>query len=197
LLKAQIVPVLNYAANSRWKFLFAPHELGNYPQANGQVYGGGEVSEHNQMPVEECGNMLILTAAVCKAENKIDLADQHWEILLKWVNYLVQFDLDPKNQLCTNNFAGHLAHNANLALKAIVAIAAFGELCQLRADKTQSQVFHQIAQNMATEWLRLADDGDHHYRLAFNRKESWNQKYNLVWQQLFGFNLFPSSVAQK
>jgi hypothetical protein len=49
---------------------------------------------------------------------------------------------------------------------------------------------------MATEWLRLADDGDH-YRLAFDRKGSWSQKYNLVWQQLFGFNLFPSSVAQK
>lgn len=196
LLKAQIIPVLNYAASSRWKFPFAPHDLGIYPQANGQAYGGGEFSEDNQMPVEECGNMLILTAAVCKVENKIDLANQHWTTLLKWANYLVQFGLDPKNQLCTDDFAGHLAHNANLSLKAILAINAFGLLCELRADKTQAQVFYQIAQNMATEWMKLADNEDH-YRLAFDRKGSWSQKYNLIWQQLFGFNLFPTLVLQK
>jgi hypothetical protein len=171
LLRAQIVPVLNYAASPRWKFSFAPHDLGTYPQANGQVYGGGEHSEKNQMPVEECGNMLILVAAVCKAENKTDLADQHWTTLLKWANYLMQFGLDPKNQLCTDDFAGHLAHNANLSLKAILVIGAFGQLCELRADKIQADVFNQTAQNMAAEWVKLSNNDDH-YRLAFDRKGS-------------------------
>jgi hypothetical protein len=196
LLKAQIVPVLNYAASERWKFPFAPHDLGTYPHANGQVYGGGEHSEDNQMPIEECGNMLILVAAVCKAENKTDLADQHWTTILKWANYLVQFGLDPQNQLCTDDFAGHLAHNANLSLKAILAIGAFGKLCEMRADNSQAQLFNQTAQEMATKWLKLADNGEH-YRLAFDKKGSWSQKYNLVWQQLFSLNLFPISVAQK
>jgi len=49
---------------------------------------------------------------------------------------------------------------------------------------------------MATEWRKLADDGDH-YRLAFDRHGSWSQKYNLVWQQLFGLDIFPTSVVQK
>ncbi|CAF1360046.1 unnamed protein product [Rotaria sordida] len=196
LLKAQIIPVLNYAASPHWKFPFAPHDLGIYPKANGQLYGGGQSSEHNQMPVEECGNMIILTAAICKVENKTELADQHWTTLLKWANYLLQFGFDPKNQLCTDDFAGHLAHNANLSLKSILAIGAFGQLCKLRADKVQAQVFYQTAQKMASEWLKLADDGDH-YRLAFDRKGSWSQKYNLVWQKIFGFNIFPACVAQK
>ena len=196
LLKAQIVPVLKYASSGRWPFPFAPHDLGTYPKANGQAYGGRELSQEYQMPIEECGNMLILVAAVCQAEKKIELAEQYWSTLLKWANYLLNFGFNPENQLCTDDFAGQLAHNANLSMKAIVALGSFGQLCQIRAEVRHAQVFQQAVQKMATEWMRFADDGDH-YRLAFDRSGSWSQKYNLVWQHLFGLNLFPSSVARK
>jgi hypothetical protein len=195
LVEGQMIPILNYASLPRWRWPFAPHDLGTYPLANGQVYGGGERTEENQMPVEETGNMLILMLAVARAGNP-NLARNYWPLLTKWADYLRAKGLDPENQLSTDDFAGHLAHNSNLSIKAIEAVASYAELAKLLGDSARATDYHNTAKQMAEQWEHLAADGDH-YRLAFDKPGTWSQKYNLVWDKVLGLNLFDPGIARK
>jgi hypothetical protein len=193
LLEAQLLPVLEYSSLARWKFSFSPHDLGQYPLANGQVYGGGEKTEEDQMPVEESGNMIILVDAVARAEGTPQLAQRYWPQLTKWAEYLNIHGLDPEFQLTTDDFAGHVAHNANLSIKAIDALAAYADLAHLLKQETVAKQYQATAKEMAAKWITMAKEGDH-YKIAFNSPNTWSQKYNLVWDKILDYNLFPNSV---
>lgn len=194
--KATMQPIFDYAGTTKWKFPFAPHDIGTYPHGTGQTYGGGERSEENQMPVEESANMILQTAALAVAENNADYAKKHWGILTKWADYLLEKGFDPENQLCTDDFAGHLAHNVNLSAKAIVAIAAYAQLAEKLGEKETAQKYRKAAEEFAQRWVAEATEGEH-TRLAFDRKGTWAMKYNLMWDSLLGLNLFPKSVIEK
>ena len=194
--KSFIVPFMNYASSDRWRFPFAPHDLGTYPHANGQVYGGGERSEDNQMPVEEAGDLLLLFGAVARMEGNADFAGLYWPTLEKWAAYLKDKGFDPENQLCTDDFAGHLAHNVNLSAKAICGLGAFATLCEMRGEKAAAAEYAKTAREFAARWAKEADDGGK-FRLAFDRPGTSSPKYNLVWDRILGLGLFPQEVKEK
>ncbi|MEZ5354862.1 MAG: DUF4965 domain-containing protein [Bryobacteraceae bacterium] len=196
LVEGQLRPILDYAQSGRWPWPYAPHDLGQYPIANGQGYGGGEDNEDRQMPVEESGNMIIALAALTQAKGDAAMAREYWPLITRWAEFLRDKGLDPDNQLNTDDFAGHTAHNANLSLKAIVALACYSRLAEKVGRLDVSKAYRALAEDMVRRWVALADDGDH-FRLTFDQPGTWSQKYNLVWDKLLDLKLFPPEVSRK
>lgn len=86
-------------------YTFAAHDLGPFPNATG--YNNLQVNVENQ-PVEECGNMLIMTLAYAQRTGDNAYLAQHYDILKQWNEYLVNDSLIPGNQLSTDDFLGQV-----------------------------------------------------------------------------------------
>lgn len=189
LLKAMMTSIFEYSRSGRWDKPFAAHDLGTYPIANGQVYGA-------DMPLEEAGNMLTLAAEISRIEGNTAYADRYWDIITTWADYLVEHGLDPANQLCTDDFAGHWAHNANLALKAIMGVAGYAKMAEIRGNADVAKRYMDKAREMGKQWEQMAREGDH-YRLAYDREGTWSQKYNIVWDKMWGTHIFSDKVMDR
>ena len=181
--------IFELCESERWDKPYAAHDAGRYPHVRGEDYGG------EGMPIEESGNMLIMTDAICQADGNADYALKHWEVLTTWANYLVENGQDPRNQLCTDDFMGHLARNTNLSIKAIIGVAAYADMARMAGKEDVAEQFTAKAKEMAATWKLMAREGDH-YRLTFDKgQDTWSQKYNLVWDEILALNVFDKDIA--
>jgi len=215
LVNALCRPVLQFASMPVWEFDFAPHDVGRYPYATGQVYAykgyafhrrgvpnstypplylypaGTDVYDfRKQMPVEECGNMLVMMYAAVHYGASDELIQQYGDLMEKWVRYLDEFGEDPGEQLCTDDFAGHLARNVNLSAKAVVGMACYARILEeYLGEKEEAAVWAEKAKKFAESWLERART-EEATALTFDGV-GWSQKYNLVWDVVFDMGLLP------
>lgn len=231
LVRGMCRPIFKFAALPVWKDDFAPHDVGRYPAAIGQVYalsgrrgreraggwddeksdahfypkgqfppvylyeGAENIYEHRyQMPVEECGNMILMVAAAMRADGDTEFAKENLPLLKKWVKYLEEYGEDPGEQLCTDDFAGHLAHNVNLAFKAVCGLAAYGWMMEKLGNKDEAEYYKNAAVRMGKSVYERAKT-DNGTALTLDGK-GWSLKYNTVWDKLFGFGIWDEEFYQ-
>lgn len=203
LVKGMIRPIMRYNETDVWPYEFAPHDCGTYPICDGQVYSMGnrigsvlqtksdviKANREHQMPVEECGNMLIIFAAIAKWGNDLSYAEKYKDVLKGWTDYLVENGYNPEFQLCTDDFAGRLAHNCNLSLKAILGIASYAKMFN-------DEKYMSIAKEYAKRWEEDTKTKDA-TALTFDTKDTWSLKYNLVWDRLLDINIFSDEISKR
>ncbi|KAG9564933.1 DUF1793-domain-containing protein, partial [Aureobasidium melanogenum] len=180
-----------------WPNAYAIHDLGVFPNATGHNDGNAE-----EQPLEECGDMIIMALAVAqKVSSGVDYLNQHYDLLKQWNDYLVIDSLIPSNQISTDDFAGSLANQTNLALKGIIGIEAMAMIANLTGHTEDAQNFTSIAHNYITKWQQLGiakgtNGSLPHTTLAYNMPETHGLLYNLFADTWVGTNLVPRSVYE-
>lgn len=151
LVKLVLEPLFIQQEAGYWPFAFAIHDLGaSYPNATGHNDGNAE-----QQPLEECGNMIIMALAYAQRANDDAWLETHYAILRQWNEYLVEEALIPMNQISTDDFAGSLANQTNLALKGIIGIEAMAQIANRTGHAADGANYTDIAHSYITQWQTL------------------------------------------
>ena len=142
--------------------------------------------------------MLIMTAATLVADGDKTIAKKNFKLLTKWVKYLVKYGLKPGNQLCTDDFAGHLDKNINLSVKAIVGIRAYAYICETLGKDSAAVQYKDIAYNYATKWKEMCVRGGKQTPLVFDGgDDTFALKYNMAFDVMMGTNLFDEETRER
>ena len=239
-------PLIEHMLSGQYPNKYTMHDLGtHFPNLTGYADGNDEY-----MPVEECGDMLIMGLALVNSlshgdgheaqsiwsalgqskdvsslsddaspfslpttletrDGIFDLDDswggvsshhqarswlsRSYKLWKQWTTYLVEFSLEPHNQLCTDDFAGWLALQTNLALKGIIGIKAMSELAELVGEKEDAKYYANVSSVYIKKWEEygMSRDGGR-AKLAYDWYGSWTTLYSLYADALLCFH--PSSV---
>jgi len=195
--KGMITSILEYTHTGRWPYAFSAHDLGTYPMADGNVYGDPRRNDGSTMPLEENANIITLAAIIAKLDGDMNYLRKYWDILTLWTQYLVDYGKDPENQLCTDDFKGFSSRNSNLAVKATMGIAAYAEMCKMLGKNDDYSKYMKIAEEFAHYFVDHSKSSNgKFYRMEFDGSDSgWSLKYNMVWDQLWGWNLYNSKYT--
>ncbi|KAJ6598921.1 hypothetical protein DFH09DRAFT_1129565 [Mycena vulgaris] len=183
--------LFRYQASGQYPNKWSVHDLGSsYPKALGHNDGADEA-----MPVEESGNMIIMALSYAQKTGDLSHLTTYSALLDQWTQFLISDSLIPANQISTDDFAGALANQTNLAIKGIVGIGAMSKIAGLIGNTAQSANYSSIAASYVTQWQELsASTTGAHLTLSYGNSNSWGLSYNLFSDKLLKLNLFPASV---
>ncbi|KAI1635106.1 glutaminase GtaA [Biscogniauxia mediterranea] len=194
LLNYLLKPLFLNQENGHYPNTNAIHDLGTFPLAKGYPDGSDE-----PQPLEECGNMIIMALAYAQRNSDTAYLTQHYTILNQWAGYLVDEALIPADQISTDDFAGSLANQTNLAIKGIIGLRAMAEISQLTGNTDDATTYGNKATDYITQWqgygINSAADPPH-TTLSYNEPDSHGLLYNLYGNSLLGFgtDFVPQSV---
>ena len=191
-LKLALDPLYENQEFGNYPNTYAMHDLGQFPNATGYPAGNDE-----EMPVEECGNMIIMTLAYAQRANDTSYLSQHYAKMQEWVAYLIEGSLIPANQLSTDDFAGTLINQTNLALKGIIGIGAMAEIAKLTGNTADAQNYSNIATSYISQWQNFGiaqDDSPPHTTLNYGANDTHGLLYNIWADQELNLQLVPESV---
>ncbi|KAI2618159.1 glutaminase A [Hypoxylon sp. NC1633] len=194
LLNYLLKPLFLNQENGHYPNTNAIHDLGTFPVARGYPDGSDE-----PQPLEECGNMIIMVLAYAQRTNDNAYLTQHYPILKQWAGYLVDEALIPADQISTDDFAGSLANQTNLALKGIIGLRAMSEIADRTGNTDDAKSFGDTATSYISQWQGFGINSaasPPHATLSYGDADSHGLLYNLYANSLLGFgaDFVPQSV---
>lgn len=196
LLRDIMKPIFEYTESGLYPNKWCVHDLGVYPSAFGHNDGKDE-----PMQVEESGNMILLAlhyAQLVGKEKALKFLKPHYKIMQQWTEFLISDSLIPALQLSTDDFAGTLANQSNLAIKGIQGIAAMGEIATYLGHDKQAANYRNVSQTYIQAFYGYAiNQNNTHVKLAYQNENSWGTLYNLVFDRLLNLRLVAEEIYQK
>ncbi|KAL7901531.1 hypothetical protein HDV63DRAFT_410931 [Trichoderma sp. SZMC 28014] len=192
LIKYTLSPLLENQESGHYPNKYAIHDLGRFPQALGYPQGNDEA-----MPLEECGNMIIMMLSYAQKTGDIDYLNEHWQLMAQWAEYLIEDAKIPANQLSTDDFAGHLANQTNLAIKGIIALQAMSEIADQTGHSYLCEKYSSIARDYLNFWSRHGINRasiPNHSVLQYDSGATYGLLYNIYPDKALGLNFIPQSI---
>lgn len=194
LIKFLLDPLFAHQEAGYYPNKYCMHDLGfHYPKCSGHPDGKDE-----PMEVEESANIILMTAAYVKASKDTAYAKQHYKILKQWAQYLVENGLFPGDALTTDDFLGRIKNSTNLALKAIVGIAAMSQLANASENIGDTLYYENVSTTYIKTWQKYAQDGSgKHVKLGYGLNGTWAMLYNIFMDKLLETNIVPKAIVDE
>ena len=139
------------------------------------------------MPVEECGNLILLAYMYQLASGNTDWANQYSSLFKLYPDYLVLNGLYPTAQLSSDDGAGPIANQTGLAIKSAIALNAYG---RMTGQTNYSDTGRRFADTLYEQTVGTDRDRTHFTFTQYD-DSSWGMEYNLYLDVLLDLHTFP------